>query len=58
MKDKTKDDAIWREHHKLEKASRNQKHDDSNHLNDIFNKHTESISNCDIIEESNERERK
>ncbi len=38
-----KDDAIWREHHELEKASRNQKRDNSNYLNNTFNKHTESV---------------
>ena len=53
-----KDDAMWRKHHELEKASRNHEHDDSNHLNDILNKHTESISDCDVIKESDERERK
>ncbi len=53
-----KDDAIWREHHELKKASRNQKCDDSDHLNNTLDKHTESISNCDIIEELNKRERK
>ena len=53
-----KNDAMQREHHKLEKASRNHERDDSNHLNDILNKHTESISNCDVIKESDERERK
>jgi len=58
MKDRTKDDAMQREHHELEKASRNHERDDSDHLNDTFNKHTESISNCDIIKESNEREEK
>ncbi len=58
MKDRMKNDAMQREHHKLEKASRNHERDDSNHLNDILNKHTESISNCDVIKESDERERK
>ena len=52
-----KDDVMWKEHHELEKASRNQEHDDSNHLNDTFDKHTELISDCDIIEELNEREK-
>ena len=52
-----KDDAMWKEHHELEKASKSHKRNDSNHLNDILNKHTESISNYDIIEKSNERER-
>jgi len=58
MKDKMKDDAMQREHHELEKASKNHERDDSNHLNDILDKHTELISDCDIIEESNEREKK
>ncbi len=58
IKDRTKDDAIQREHHKLEKASRNQKRSNSDHLNDTLDKHTESISDCDVIEESDERERK
>jgi len=49
---------MQREHHELEKASRNHEHDNSNHSNDTFNKHTESISDCDIIKESDERERK
>ena len=53
-----KDDAMQRKHHKLEKASRNHEHDNSDHSNDTLDKHTESISDCDIIEESNERERK
>ncbi len=58
MKDRMKDDAMWREHHELEKASRNHERDDSNHSNDTLDKHTESISDCDVIEESDERERK
>jgi len=58
MKDRMKDDAMQREHHELEKASRNHKCSDSNHSNDTFNKHTELISNCDVIEESNERKKK
>jgi len=58
MKDKTKDDAIQRKHHRLKKVSRNHKHDNSNHLNDTLDKHTKSISDCDIIKESDERERK
>ncbi len=58
MKDRIKDDAMQRKHHELEKASRNHEYDDSDHLNDILNKHTESISDCDIIKESDEREKK
>jgi len=33
MKDRMKDDAMQREHHELEKASRNHEHDDSDHSN-------------------------
>ncbi len=58
MKDRMKDDAMQREHHELEKASRNHEHDDSDHSNDILDKHTESILDCDVIKESNEREKK
>jgi len=58
MKDRMKDDAMQRKHHKLKKASKNHERDDNNHLNDILNKHIELISNCDIIKELNERERK
>ncbi len=58
MKDRMKDDAMQREHHELEKAFRNHERDDNNHLNDTLDKHTESISDCDVIEESDERERK
>ena len=53
-----KDDAMQKEHHELKKASRNHEHDDSDYLNDTFNKHIESISDCDIIKESDEREKK
>jgi len=58
MKDRMKDDAMQRKHHELEKASRNHERDDSNYLNNTLNKHTASISNCDVIEESNERKKK
>ncbi len=57
MKSRMKSNATRREHHELEKAFRNHERSDDDHLNDTFNKHTESISSCDIIEESNERER-
>ncbi len=53
-----KDDVMQREHHELEKASRNHEHNDNNYSNDILNKHTESISDCDVIKQSDERERK
>ncbi len=58
MKDRMKDNAMQREHHELEKASRNHECDDNNHLNDTLDKHIESISDCDIIKESDEREKK
>ena len=58
MKDRMKDDAIWRKHYELEKASRNHECNDNNYLNDTLDKHIESISDCDIIEESDERKRK
>ncbi len=58
MKDRMKDDAMQKKHHKLEKAFRNHERDNSNRLNNTLNKHTESISDCDIIKESDERERK
>ncbi len=51
-----KDDAMQREHHELEKASRNYERNDSNHLNNTLNKHTASISDCNVIKKSNERE--
>ncbi len=57
MKSKMKSNAIRREHHELEKALRNHERSNDDHLNDTFNKHIESISNCDIIKESNKRER-
>ncbi len=57
MKDRTKNDAMQRKHHELEKASRNHERDNSDHLNDTLNKHTESISDCDVIKKSDERER-
>ena len=47
-----------REHHELEKALRNDERSDDDHLNDIINKHIESISSCDVIKKSDERERK
>jgi len=58
MKDRMKNDAMQREHHELEKASRNHERDDSDHLNDTLDKHTESISDCNVIKESDERKRK
>jgi len=58
MKDKMKDDAMQREHHELEKASRNHERDNNDHSNDTLDKHTESISDCNVIKESDEKEKK
>ncbi len=58
MKDRMKDDAMQRKHHELEKVSRNHECDNSNHLNDTLDKHTELISDCDVIKESDERKRR
>ncbi len=58
MKSRMKSNAMKRKHHELEKALRNHKRSNDNHSNNTFNEHTESISSCDVIEESNERERK
>ncbi len=58
MKSRMKSNAMRREHHELEKALTNCERSDDDHSNDTLNKHTESISSCDIIKESNERERK
>jgi len=57
MKSRMKSNAIRREHHKLEKVLRNCERSNDDHLNDILNEHTESISSCDIIKESNKRKR-
>ncbi len=53
-----KDNAMQRKHHELKKASKNHKCNDNDHLNNTLNKHTESISDCDIIKELNERKKK
>jgi len=58
MKSRMKSNATRRKHHELEKAFKNHERSDNNHLNDTLNKHTESISSCDVIKESDERERK
>ncbi len=58
MKSRMKSNAMRREHYKLEKALRNHECSDDDHSNDTLNEHTESISSCDVIKESNERERK
>ncbi len=55
MKSRMKSNAMKKEHHELEKVLERNNDD---HSNDTFNEHTESISSCDIIKESNERERK
>jgi len=57
MKSRMKSNAMRREHHELKKALRNHERSDDNHLNDTLNKHTESILSCDVIEESDEREK-
>ncbi len=58
MKSRMKSNAIRREHHELEKTSRNRERSDDDHSNDTLNEHTESISSCDVIKESDKRERK
>jgi len=54
----TKSNAMRRKHHELEKALRNRERNDDDYSNDTFNEHTESISSCDVIKESDEREEK
>jgi len=58
MKSRMKSNAMRKKHHELEKAFRNHERRNDDHSNDTLNEHTESISSCDIIEESNEREKK
>jgi len=58
MKSRMKSNAMKREHHELEKAFRNHERSDNDHSNNTLNEHTESISSCDVIENSDERERK
>ncbi len=58
MKSRTKSNAMRREHHELEKALRNCERSNNDHTNDTLNEHTESISSCDIIKETDEREKK
>jgi len=53
-----KSNAMKREHHELEKAFRNRERSDNDYSNDTFNEHTELISSCNVIEKSDERERK
>ncbi len=58
MKSRMKSNAMRREHHELKKTLRNHERSNNDHSNNTFNKHTELISSCDIIKESNEREKK
>jgi len=58
MKSRMKSNAIKREHHELKKVLRNHERSNDDHLNNTLNEHTELISSCDVIKESNERERK
>jgi len=58
MKDRKKINAMKEKHHELKNALRNCKHDDSNDSNDDLNNHTESVSSCNIIKESDERREK
>jgi len=58
MKSRMKSNAIKREHHELKKAFKNRERSNNNHSNDTLNEHTESISSCDVIKESNERKKK
>ncbi len=58
MKSRMKSNAIRREHHKLKKVLRNCERSNDDHSNDTFNEHIESISSCDVIKESDEREKK
>ncbi len=58
MKSRMKSNAMRREHHELEKALRNHARSDDDHSNDTLNEHTESISSCDVIKESDKREKK
>jgi len=58
MKSRMKSNAMKREHHELEKAFRNRERSDNDHSNNTFNEYTESISSCNVIEKSDERERK
>jgi len=58
MKSKMKSNAIRREHHELEKAFRNRERSDDNYSNDTLNEHTELILSCDVIKESDKKEKK
>ncbi len=58
MKSRMKSNAMKKEHHELKKALRNHERNNDNHSNNTLNEHTRSISNWDVIKESDERERK
>jgi len=58
MKSRMKSNAMRKEHYKLEKALRNCERSNDDYSNDTLNEHIESISSCDIIEESDERKKK
>jgi len=58
MKSRMKSNAMRKEHHELEKALRNHERSNNDHSNDTLNEHIKSISSRDIIEESDEREKK
>jgi len=58
MKSRMKSNAMRREHHELEKALRNHKRNNDDHLNNTLNEYTESISSCDVIKKLDEREKK
>jgi len=58
MKSRTKENAMRRKHHELEKALRNCERSDNDYLNDTLDEHTDSVSSRDVINESDEREEK
>jgi len=58
MKDRKKINVIREKHHELENTFRNCNHDNSDDSNDALNNHTESVSSCNVIEESDERREK
>jgi len=58
MKDRKKINAIKEKHHELKNALKNRKHDDSDDSNDALNNYTKSVSNYNVIKESDERRKK
>jgi len=58
MKSRMKSNAMRRKHHELEKAFRNHERSNDDHSNDTLNEPIESISSCDVIKKSDEREKK